>query len=115
MSWSKITFSFVNDFLEKTEIPFSERSLIHTFDIPAISSITRKEGDLLLCPVRAVKEYLLRTRTRRPTISRLFLPIIGQGNLVTKNSISSWIFNVVNGAYGLTRLSTSGIITRIAI
>ena len=66
--WSSMTFSLAPDFLAKTQLPGDESQ--SDFTIPARRGfVGDSEGDRLLCPVRAVKEYLRRTRDCRPKCS----------------------------------------------
>lgn len=86
-------------FIAKTDRPSDISSVTRHLSVPAISDVTSDPDDLLLCPVRALKEYLSRTRDRRPFKSRLFLPITGSADSVTRNTISRWIRMVIRLAY----------------
>ena len=98
--WSVISFDFADDFLAKTELPSTARSSVRSFLVPALSQLVGPEEDRLLCPVRAVKIYLRRTKhARKKEGSRLFLPIIGNQMSVSKNTISGWLKAVIRTAY----------------
>ena len=96
--WSSVSFDFAEDFLAKTDVPYSARCRVRTFVIPAISSFSESE-DLKLCPVRALRAYLKRTKTRRKSGNRLFVPILGDRLSVSKNTISAWISATIRHAY----------------
>ena len=54
----------------------------------------------LLCPIRALAEYLQRTRDIRPT-DQLFV-VFGGGSLgktLTKSSLAHWLTDVISKAY----------------
>lgn len=97
--WSEVSFQFAPDFLAKTEVPDAARAEMRTFLIPALRRHASDPEDLLLCPVRTLRCYLSRTRDRRQPASRLFLPVSGVRQAVSKNTISSWISSVVRRAY----------------
>lgn len=98
--WSSISLTFAVDFLAKTEVPSTYLDQDRSFSLPALSSVASDAEDLKLCPVRALRAYLVRTRNRRPPNSRLFLPLSGDRPAVSKNTISFWIRTVIKRAYG---------------
>ena len=66
--WTTMTFSLVPDFLAKTQRPGDES--FGEFSIPALKEfVGDQEEDGLLCPVRAVREYLRRTKECHPSCS----------------------------------------------
>ena len=97
--WSSVSFDFARDFLAKTEVPSSTRNTIRSFQIPALSQLSSEHNDLLLCPVRALKIYSRRTADRRTENSRLFIPVLGTREAVSRNTISAWIASVIRRAY----------------
>lgn len=61
---------------------------------------TDMEEELLLCPVRALKMYLKRTKTLRAGKKCLFVSFkAGFVQDISKNTISHWIKKVIWGAY----------------
>ena len=98
-------FSFVDgslilrtqvDFLVKNQLPDKAPESI---TIPRLSNICqRHDFNNLLCPIRAVKIYLKRTKSMRCPRSRLFIPT--KGNHDIKNSTSSnWVKFAIKMAY----------------
>ncbi|MPC55149.1 hypothetical protein E2C01_049080 [Portunus trituberculatus] len=70
--WASMTFSLALDFLAKTQLTGDVSQ--SNFTIPALMEYMGDlEGNKLLCPVQAVKEYLRRTRDCHPRCSRLFV------------------------------------------
>ncbi|MCG8069891.1 MAG: hypothetical protein JAY84_18765 [Candidatus Thiodiazotropha taylori] len=61
-------------------------------------SVSDKDFNRMLCPVRALKLYLRKTESIRNNRKRLFLPIRGNHD-ITKGSISGWISSVIRLAY----------------
>ena len=98
--WGSMTFSFVPDFVAKTQDPSIFDPRFETFTIPSLRDFTDGDQDeMLLCPVRAVREYLRRTRSHRPRLARLFLTTGYQRKGVSKNTISFWLRQVIRKAY----------------
>ena len=77
---------YVPEFLAKTESAL--RSLPCSFDIPSLSDFAAGLPDeMLLCPVRALSEYIARTSsvTNRPR--RLFVSPRNPSRAMSKNGI----------------------------
>ena len=69
-----MSFSLARDFLAKTQHPGDES--LDEFSFPALTEfVGDQEEDGPLCPVRAVREYLRRTKDCRPSCSRLFVTV----------------------------------------
>jgi hypothetical protein len=101
--WSEVTLQLDPTFLAKTQRSYGQAT---AFVLPALDRIVGPlEDDLKLCPVRAIRIYLSRTRQCRPKDSRLFVPMTGSGSSVSKNSISRWIVTAIKRAY--SSLSTA--------
>ncbi len=83
-------------FLAKNQCPETTPATI------CIPSLTRHAGndsdDRLQCPVRALRFYLHRVKTRRGARKRLFIPVVGSGD-VSKASISRWIKRAIQHSY----------------
>ena len=97
--WSLVSFELAKDFLAKTETPSDTRDSIRSFNIPSLALHSSEKNDQLLCPVRALRIYYRRTADRRTEKSRLFIPVLGTREAVSKNTISAWITSVVRRAY----------------
>ena len=65
------------------------------------SLVGEDERDGLLCPLRAIKVYLRRTKKKRRNRVRLFMPFKEEDRdkEIHKNTISSYIRTVINRAY----------------
>ena len=68
--------------------------------IPKLSNLCRKSDNFnrMLCPVRAVKIYLNKTKSLRKHRKRLFIPTHGDQDL-KKSIISSWVKYAIKHAY----------------
>ena len=97
--WSSVSFDFAEDFLAKTDIPLVVRQQTRAFSVPALSGFASDSEDCKLCPVRALRCYLSRSKGRRGQGSRLFVPILGERTFVSKNTIAAWIKSVIRSAY----------------
>ena len=99
--WSGATLSFLPEFVAKTQDPARPETAPRPFEIPALSEILDfSDRDRLLCPVRALREYLKRTAGYRPACRGLFVSTnrLNPRN-VSKNTISFWIREVIKSAY----------------
>ena len=68
--------------------------------IPSLSSVVgHADRERLLCPVRALRFYLDKTKGGRGSRTRLFLPIKAGREDISAESISRWIVKVVKTAY----------------
>ena len=98
--WNSLTFSFVPDFVAKNQDPSVFDPKFESFSIPSLRDFSGGEQDeMLLCPVRAVRQYLRRTRSFRPEFPRLFLSTGLRRKMVSRNTISFWIREVIRKAY----------------
>ncbi|MPC80522.1 hypothetical protein E2C01_075102 [Portunus trituberculatus] len=96
--WSSMTFSLTPDFVAKTQLPGDESKF--NFTIPALTEyVGDSEGDRLLCLVRAIREYLHRTRDCRPRCSHLFVTDPEPQHVVHPHTISHWICQVIQRAH----------------
>ena len=63
--WASVSLSLAPGFVTKNQKPEDSASYDGTFSIPALSSLKDASADdLLLCPVRALRYYLRRTKQR---------------------------------------------------
>ena len=101
LRWSRgySAVSLVTDpaFLAKNQVPgFSPEPV----RIPSLSSVVgSSDSDRLLCPCRALRFYLDKTKGGRGSRSRLFLPIKQGQHGISAQSISRWICEVIRYAY----------------
>lgn len=83
-------------FLAKNQIPSKAPDSIN---IPKLSNFCHSNDyNVKLCPIRAVKIYLNKTRSIRKGRNRLFIPIKGDHDL-KKSSISTWVKYTIRHAY----------------
>ena len=83
-------------FLAKNQLPSKAPDSII---IPRLSNYCKSDNfNRMLCPVRAVKIYLKRTKSLRKHKKRLFIPIRGDQDLA-KSTLSRWVRYVIKHAY----------------
>ena len=82
------------DFIAKNQSPTSQSVEIF---LPSISSFSSVEEDKVWCPVRALKWYLDRTKSKRSSTS-LFVTSIEPFRAVSKASISRWLVECISMA-----------------
>ena len=98
--WHSLSFSFVPEFVAKTQNPSVYDPRFEEFEVPSLRDFTGDDPDeMLLCPVRAVRQYLKRTRQLRPACNRLFIATGRNKKEVSKNTISFWLREVIKKAY----------------
>ena len=96
--WMTMSFSLAPDFLAKMQRTGGES--LNEFSIPALTEfVGDQEEDGLLCPVRAVREYLQRTKDCRPSCSQLFATVSEPRRTVHPHTLSMWICQVIRRAY----------------
>ena len=87
------------DFIAKNQLPGQPDRL---FTIPPLSTIvgSADEEELSLCPVRALRQYIDRTRPVRGSRKRLFIPFsrFVKGE-VNRNTVALWLRQVILSAY----------------
>ena len=84
-------------FLAKNQLPSRAPDSII---IPRLSNFCRKSDNFnrMLCPVRAVKIYLNKTKSLRKGRKRLFIPTQGDQDLA-KSTLSRWVKYAIKNAY----------------
>ena len=84
-------------FLAKNQLPSRAPDSII---IPKLSNFCRKSDNFnrMLCPVRAVKIYLNKTKSLRKCRKRLFIPTQGDQDLA-KSTLSRWVKYAIKNAY----------------
>ena len=90
--------SFVLNFRAKNDIKF--KGLPRNFLIKELSSLVGQEEEALLCPVRALRIYISRTKDKvGPNMSRLFVSPRNPRRPSSKNAISFFIKELVREAH----------------
>ena len=101
-NWTAVSLSTVPGFVAKNQKTVSGPLGRRCFSVPALAATLSDgmEKDLLLCPVRSLREYLRRTKEFRRGRHRLFLPCLPTSDKdITKNTISSWLKKTIKAAY----------------
>ena len=86
--WAEVSFSFVPDFLAKTQDPSSLAPRFEGFTLPALPNARNNRNGRLLCPVRAVRCYLNRTAAHRPRCVRLFVTAGRSKKEISRTTVS---------------------------
>ncbi len=100
--WSYVVLHMSPDFITKTEARTKAGSIYHEVRIPSIKSMIgpNLEDELLLCPVRALRSYILRTQPVRGNRKRLFMSVqTGRSTDVVVNTLSGWIRKCISHVY----------------
>ena len=84
-------------FLAKNQLPTRASDSIK---IPKLSNFCARNDSFswLLCPIRAIKVYLKRTKILRKNRNRLFIPTRGDHD-INKSTISKWVKYTIKHAY----------------
>ena len=91
-----VTVRTQSGFLAKNQLPSKAPDSIH---IPKLSNTCKsKDFNSLLCPIRAIKIYLKRTKSLRGSRTRLFIPTKGDHD-IKKSTISNWVKFTIKLAY----------------
>lgn len=94
-----MSLSFLPEFLAKNQVPGDPSPIL---SIRSLSDILPTgDPDIVNCPVRALKAYLDKSRSRRSnSLRRLFLPLKpNRERDIQKATIARWIVTVVRRAY----------------
>lgn len=99
-----VTLKMLIGFVSKTFSAAHPERVIPEFTIPALSQLVGEdEAERSLCPVRAIKWYLHRTRDRRASMKApipLFIPIYpGLQRRLSPATLGSWAKSVIVEAY----------------
>ena len=72
--WRSCTFSYLSNFVAKTQHPYDHYPRFDEFTIPSLDNfLVGDRNTLLLCPIRALQKYLTMTGQYFPDISGLFI------------------------------------------
>ncbi len=97
-SGNSMTLAYEISFLPKSQ---PSGSLPEPFQVASLMDLPG--SDVSLCPVRAVRHYFNMTAGHRGDRKKLFIPVVGNGE-VSKATISRWIALAVRRAYqGLSK------------
>ena len=97
---AEVSFSFVPDFVVKTQDPSSLAPRFEGLTVPALPDARKNRYGRLLCPVRAVRCYLDRTAAPRPRCERLFVTAGRSKKEISKTTVS-WLRKTISRAYEL--------------
>jgi len=99
--WGAAVLTYRPDFIAKTQDPARPDTAPRPFEIPALSPLLGfDDEDRLLCPVRALREYVARTARHRPQCRGLFVTTNSASpKHVAKNTVSFWLRDVIRSAY----------------
>ncbi|XP_076048954.1 uncharacterized protein LOC143029809 [Oratosquilla oratoria] len=101
--WQEVSFTFLPQFIAKNQDLAKADPRFWSFSIPSLYDFVGGEhAEMVLCPVRAIRTYLRRTKPLRPDLPRLFVSSRGKPKPVTKTSISYWIKEVIRRAYTMS-------------
>ena len=102
LNWSAVTLEPHASFVSKTQIRTSGASCFSAIRIPALGPLLEPgmEEDRGLCPVRAIKVYLDRTKELREGKKLLFVSYkSGHKGDIHKNTVSSWVRKLLHFSY----------------
>ena len=103
-NWDQVTIEVIPEFISKTAVRESGATRFRSITIPALTPFAGPdlpEGKLL-CPVRAIKCYLARTKEFRQQQRRLFISYQRNRKLdVGVNTISIWVKALLKLVYEL--------------
>lgn len=104
------------DFVAKNHNLHTNQGQFEGFKIVSLSDYAGPDlkEENKLCPVRALKYYLNRTKEKRCNISKLFITCnhTGLARVANKNTLSSWIKHLVADVYQTTTDSKSSVLHR---
>ncbi len=104
-NWNSVVLNPNPTFLAKTQDLTNNKRRFKDVVINSLKEITGGDRDLDydLCPVRALRFYLDRTKSRRGNIKPLFLTYkAGQAKPACPNTLSAWIKQLIRLAYERT-------------
>ena len=97
--WKSVTFR-IDHFLCKNQSYDLSGDFFNSFTIPSLAQTIDSscKEDRTLCPVRALRYYLDRTKRegRNKSLEALFVPLIETGRELSKASLSNWIKNCIS-------------------
>ena len=103
-SWRPCTFSFLTDFVAKTQNPFVPDSRFDDLLIPSLDNFVDSDRDeLLLIPVRALCKYLPGLSNILLILEGLFISTGTRSKRVSRNTIYFWLWSVIFFAHSLLR------------
>ena len=98
--WKSVAIAVDPAFIAKTQDPGDPSTCMGDVRIQALTpSVGRDLPDRTLCPVRALRYYMDRTKPYRQGRRKLFLSITDDHKEVSKDTISRWIKQVISQAH----------------
>ena len=100
--WSAMTLQPLPEFVAKTEVPGRPDTRLQPVTLPGLATFAGPDlaADRTLCPVRATKIYLSRSKDYRRGRKELFVPYkAGAKQSISPATISSWIQKAIQYAY----------------
>ena len=101
-NWESVTLQPLPEFVAKTEVPGRPETRLQPVTLQGLASFAGPDldHDRTLCPVRAIKIYLSRTKDIRAGRKELFVPYkAGAKQSIAPATISSWIQKTIQRAY----------------
>ena len=96
--WEWINLRVLPDFMAKHQVHCADANTPRSFRLNAMVSVDKEEK--MLCPVRALRYYILRSDPIRKKRRRLFLPIdYTVSGDISANTISWWIRKLIQETY----------------
>ena len=95
--WDSMTLAFLPEFRAKTET--ADRKVPREFPVKALINFTDEEEDLLMCPVRAIRTYLERTKSIPDRPRNLFVAPSNPEQPISKNACSWFLRQTIKMAY----------------
>lgn len=103
--WTSVSLRTLPGFVAKNQQSLSGPLGVRSFTVPALAPTLSPDlsADRGLCPVRALRLYLDRTRATRAGRRRLFLPCSARRGCLdlSKNTISAWLRKCITECYRL--------------
>lgn len=97
--WREVSLTPIPSFIAKTQFRSGGESVLRTITIPSLGHTLGRDlaEDRLLCPVRALKVYLARTKDLRKDKRLLFVSYLpSYSKDISKNTLSSWVKRLLN-------------------
>lgn len=96
------------DFLAKNENP--SKPWPGTFEVPNLTDLVGQEEERLLCPVRALKAYISRTKDVRGSSSSLWCSVKDPQKPLSKNALSFFLRETIREAHLLCEEENFGLL-----
>ncbi|XP_064115143.1 uncharacterized protein LOC135221257 [Macrobrachium nipponense] len=104
---NKAVCTFQEDFLAKNENPSNPWP---RFEIMSLSDLVGQEQEVVLCPVRAMRHYVERTKGIRETSGSLWCSVKEPSRPMTKNAIAFFLRELIKEAHMLCQEENFGLL-----